>query len=107
MAQVTADMEAKEIADIIFFQFDLHQSCKIEGWEYIGKRIHPKGELVCDEIWNLDRKHNCYVKDGSKTALRIRKRPANSIGGYAAHKIFKWERFILDNYVKYTIWRIQ
>lgn len=107
MAEITAGMDAKTMAHIIFFEFDLNQSCKIEGFEYVGKRIHPKGELVCDKLWELDRIHNCYIKEAGRSVIRIKKRPKNSIGGYAAHKIFKWEYFILDNYVKYTIWRIQ
>lgn len=100
---IRPEMTAAEMAYVIFYNMDLLVSCKIEGVENFNGKWKPKGEIVCDLLWEYDRKFN--VRE--KSEHRIRRKPPQSIGGYLADKIFRWKYEIIDNDVKYSIWRIQ
>lgn len=95
----------QEIAYKIYQSFEIFQSCKVTGFIQDGRRMEAKGELVLKEIDRLDRLDN--VRKMGEKMTRKRKKPPNTVGGYVAHKIFQWEKNIVDNEVRYTIWRIQ
>lgn len=101
---VRPDMDCEEMAFVIFYHMEIMSSCKIMGIEQHNGKWKPKGEIVCDLLWSYDRLHN--VKTNSKDS-RIKRKPSNSIGGYLADKIFRWKIDVLEDDVKYTIWRIQ
>lgn len=93
----------KLIAQSIWYDMVVNQSCAILGVVIIDKRGHALGKLVCDELEKLDRIEN-YEKDGVR---RKRTKPVNTIGGYLAQKIFKYKTQQIDNEIRYTIWRLQ
>lgn len=100
----------KESARKIFYTFDCGMNCGIEGFVIMpDDELKPKGELVLEEIERLDKVENFKFNGTSKGNGLRRKRikPENTIGDYLRNKTFKWEKRILDNKVKYTIWRIQ
>jgi hypothetical protein len=103
---VKPEMDAEEMAYTIFYSMKVMQSCKITGIELDKGRWKPKGEIVCDLLWQYDRTLNTKSR-GATEGPRIKRKPPNSIGGYLADKIFRWKIDILENDVKYTIWRIQ
>ncbi len=92
------------MANTIFNEFEIGQSCAIRGFVQMGiEDLELKGKIVCDELRRLDAAQNVIIT-GSKKNMRKRKFYADSIGGYIAHKIF---RFKLTDTDKYTIWRVQ
>lgn len=96
----------EEMAKKIFFHFEINQSCTVSGYEEIeGGRLVAKGEQVIAELERLDNKHNMTTE--GKVMRRKRAKPIHSIGGYVAHKIWKYRQRIVDSQVKYDIWRIQ
>lgn len=101
---------AKEAAEVIFHYFEPLQNCAIRGYEYVVKSgvrvLKPKGELVCDHLTYLDRIHNTRTRADGKIERKVKRHP-DSIGGYAAHKIFRFKKVIDNEEPKYTIWRIQ
>lgn len=102
--RIYAEDTYAEVANKIFFEFELNQSCAITGLVRDGDEIEAKGKYVLDQLRWLDEKHNTTpAADGRRR--RKRKLINDSIGGYAAHKIFKFK--ITDNGTKYSIWRIQ
>lgn len=86
-----------DIALNIFENLDLNASVTIYGFE----GGEPKGEVVIREMVALDVAKNCR---GGK---RRRVRAENQIGDYVAQKAFKWARRIVDNKIRFDIWRIQ
>ncbi len=103
----------EEIAKKIFEDFDVLQSCKVVGFYEgmntdTGRRfIVPKGDLVLDHIKLLDSQINIYDSKTDKRGRRIHRKLPNTIGGYVAHKIFKYDVKMTDREPVFTIWRIQ
>ena len=104
--RVYADDSVQDTAEKIYRQFEVLQSVSIVGWIYSGGRTYKKGELVIQEIERLDSMENC-VSDGKGKWRRKRVIPPNTIGGYVAHKMFRFQKVMIDNEPKITIWRIQ
>jgi len=102
----------KQVADKIWSDgFQTNQSCSIYGIELINGKAVAKGELVVEELRRLDKEENVMVGQSGKKSRR-RKILPDSIGGYVAHKIFRFKyNIIIDevkgNTVKYNIWRVQ
>jgi len=86
----------QECARKIFYHFKVGQTVSFEG---TGEDC--KGIWVIDELKRLDEVTNKYVK-GGKLVRKLQQIPG-SIGGYIAHKIFKYR--VGDK--KVHIWRIQ
>lgn len=96
-----------DIATRIYEHFDVLQSCSIYGHEFDDCDVlHDKGELVIREITKMDRRDNTVPVTGEKRK-RIKHRPKNSIGGWVAHKIFKYQKVVDDGVPKWNIWRYQ
>lgn len=95
----------KEIARKIYYKFAINQSCTIFGIEIFEDVAVPRGELVLKDILALYELE--YMRWQGIKYIRKREFPKNSIGGELAHPIFRWEKRIIDNNVRYTIWRIQ
>lgn len=91
-----------EIAFKIYYDFDVLTSCTIFGFVIGENDVFEKGRLVLDEIEKLY-KGECLDDRGN----RKYKMKKDSIGGPLAHKIFTWERRIVDKEPRYTIWRYQ
>lgn len=97
-----------EIARKIYYQFEVHNSCKVTGLVKVEGSDDPvaKGRIVAELIREFDRIENTTkAKDG-----RIRRRRKildNTIGGYVADKIFRYSEFAGVDEVKWTFWRIQ
>lgn len=93
----------EEIVFKIYYDFDVMASCKISGFVmHEGlKKLIPKGELVIEELRKLDLQEN--ISEG-KRKYKYKK---DSVGGPIAHKIFVWEKRVVDQEVRYTIWRYQ
>lgn len=104
--RIFADDSIKEAASKIYNDFLINQSCTICGFERIEEfRLEEKGLLVCNELRRLDSVDN--LRPMGKKMTRRRKILPDSIGGYVAHKIFKFKRVIVESEVRYTIWRVQ
>ena len=96
----------KEMANKIYDDFEVFQNCSVNGFLYdAGGRPHIKGELVCNELRRMDSLDN--VREHGKRSIRKSKRLPNSIGGFVAHKMFRYEKVEDDNQIKYRIWRVQ
>lgn len=102
----------KETADKIWSDsFEVNMSCSIYGIEIIDGKAIAKGELVVNELRRLDAKENISVGVSGKKS-RKRKILPDSIGGYVAHKIFRFKHVTITDDVKggtikYNIWRTQ
>lgn len=105
MVRILESEDYYDMAQKIFYQFEVNQSCTIGGWVVSDDDAIEKGEMVCNELRRLDTQEN--VCSTAKKPYRKRKIIPDSIGGYMAHKIFKYKRVILDNRPKWTIWRLQ
>lgn len=108
MCKIEATHSVKETAQLIFHQMIVNQSVAILGYvrDDENMTVEEKGKLVIQELEKLDIEHNFQAhKDGA--LRRKRSRMANSIGGFIAQKIFKYERREVDNFPRYTIWRLQ
>ena len=86
--------EAYEIAKIIYYQLDVGQLC------HVPKEI---AHTVLNHIDEFDIRDNTYIIPSNNQRKRKSKREPSSIGGYVAHKIFKWK--ITGDI--YQIWRFQ
>ena len=104
--RVFAEDSVEDTARKIFYYFELNQSCSVVGWVYSAGRTHKKGDLVLENIKRLDEIENC-TGDGKGNSRRKRVIPPNTIGGFVAHKIFRYSRVMVDNEPKINIWRIQ
>lgn len=111
MVKIYEHESPEEIAKKIYDNFEVFASCSILGyWDIGNTKMHPKGDLVCDELKRLDRVDNTKpVRGKGDKLVRTRRKPSNSIGGYLAQKIFRYEKTEMaeNPYIKYTIWRIQ
>lgn len=107
---VTRDDTVMECGRKVFHTYDVGMSCTIVGFvEMPDGEIKSKGELVWENLIQLDKVHN-FVNAG-KTHLNGQRRrrvmPENCCGDYLRNKTFKYQKNIIDNQVRYTIWRIQ
>lgn len=89
----------------IWEHFEINQSCAIYGFIMHEKesRLVPKGQVIIEELEKLDRMEHFR---GEKERRRFVYRK-DSIGGPLAHKIFTYEKRVVDNEPRYTIWRYQ
>lgn len=97
----------REIAEKIWEGLDVMASCTVFGFVEDCNRLIPKGEAVLIVLKELDDKENIKKIGTTGKRQRIFKYRNNSIGGPIAHKIFTWEKRIVDSDVRYTIWRYQ
>lgn len=97
----------KQIAKKIYKDFDVHSSCSIYGFytDLINQKIVPKGEVVLEELKELYEADQYETKAGRM--VRKFQYRGDSIGGPIAHKIFTWEKRIVESEPRYTIWRFQ
>jgi hypothetical protein len=97
----------KQVAKKIYKDFDIHASASIYGFytDIANEKIVPKGELVLEEL-RLMYEADQYENKAGKMVRKFQYR-SNSIGGPIAHKIFTWEKRIVDSEPRYTIWRFQ
>lgn len=95
---------AMEIARKIYESFDVLASCNIYGMVLNDKErvLFPKGEAVLKHIEDLYGLDFLYANGKRKYVFK-----KDTIGGPIAHKVFSWEKRIVDSEVRYTIWRIQ
>lgn len=96
------------MADKIFNHFLVTQSCTIRGFEKdVDDNVELKGDRVLELLREMDRKQNYINHNKSRNDARRRRHiPKDSIGGYLAHKIFKFKHETLGTPCV-TIWRIQ
>lgn len=96
----------KDVAHRIFHHFELLDSCTVYDFDYdIDGELYERGEIVKKHLERLDSFHN--LKPGGEKMVRKRHRPKNSIGGWVAHKIFKYQRVLDGGRPKWTFWRFQ
>lgn len=96
----------EEMAEKIYKYFEVNQSCAINGWVVGEEDLWEKGFMVCEKLREFDRLENIKIPKSGRPSRRRRVIP-DSIGGYLAHKIFKFKRVVNDNKPKWTIWRLQ
>lgn len=97
MINIQKTDDSFQIALQLFEKLELNASVTIYGFE----GDEPKGEAVIRSMIELDIAKNC------KNGKRRRVRAENQIGDYVAQKAFKWARRIVDNKIRFDIWRIQ
>lgn len=97
----------REIAEKIFYKFDISASCSIYGFymDEFKNKLVPKGELVLEQLRTLDEIENCRYTGNKK--IRNYKYRKDSIGGTIAQKIFTYEVRVVEKEPRYTIWRYQ
>lgn len=95
------------IAEHIYKKFEIGNSCTIKGFIIQGEDVISKGDLVLEELTLMDKLDNTNTPIGDKRPRRKRVQVPDSIGGYVAQKIFKFEKRIIDNTPRVTIWRMQ
>lgn len=95
-----------QTATKIFKHFELNQSCTITGFMLNDKEVKSKGEEVLKVIEKLDIEENT-IKATDGRVRRKRKILANTIGGFVAQKIFRYDKKIVDKEPRVSIWRIQ
>lgn len=103
--RIFAEDDWRETALKIWNNFEVNQSCKVTGFENDGLTLVPKGEMVINELTRIDLYTNTTT-DGRGRRRMVRPK-GKSIGGYIAHKIFRWEKKIIDSEMVFTIWRYQ
>jgi len=96
---------SRDIARKIFYEFDVSASCNISGFVEKNGHLVPKGEYVLEFLDMFDQIENIRFHKDKKMRKTIYRK--NSVGGPIAQKIFTWEKRIVDNEVRYTIWRFQ
>ena len=97
MQQILKSDPAFDIALKLFEELEVNASVTIYGFE----GDEPKGEIVIREMIDLDVAKNC------RSGKRRRVRAENQIGDFVAQKAFKWAKRIVDNKIRFDIWRIQ
>ncbi|TXI13258.1 MAG: hypothetical protein E6Q68_01725 [Polynucleobacter sp.] len=105
MVRILATDTIKEIASKIYYGFELHQSCGIDGLELVDGNMVTKGSLVIRELTLLDLADNTEAT--GKKIRRKRVTLPNSVGGFIAQKIFRYEEREHLGTIRTTIWRIQ
>lgn len=95
------------IAKKIYNDLDVMMSCTIFGFihDIDGRNLTPKGEIVLNELKRLDDLEHIGIRAGGK--YRKYKFKENSVGGPIAHKIFTYEKRMVDSEPRCTIWRFQ
>lgn len=101
MIDILKSDSAFDTAIKIFEELEVHQSVTVYGLEREDDDVLAKGEIVVKEMIELDLAKNC------KNGKRRRVRAENQIGDFVAQKAFKWAKRIVDDKVRYDIWRIQ
>src|SRR5574337_186005 len=93
-----------EAAYKIYNFFEVNQSCTVRGFvvDEEKEEVTPKGKKILEMLEYHDTQDNIDTK-----GRRKRKKLPNSIGGYVASKIFRYEERILDKKIIYLIWRVQ
>jgi hypothetical protein len=103
--RIYSTMIAWEMAETIYNRFVVEQNCIVTGWEKRADKWYEKGQLVLDEIRKRDERDNMYMtKQGLKRKV---KKWANSVGGHQAGKCFRFEKRVVNEEPRYTIWRVQ
>lgn len=97
----------QDIARKIFNDFELNQSCTVRGFIEQDDELIPKGLMVVKELERLDVAKNWYTAPGESRKRRKRLKLANTIGGFVAQKIFRYEQKIVNKDMRYSFWRIQ
>lgn len=101
----------KEFARKMFYTYENMMSATIVGFEVDDDtgELEPKGEIALKWIERFDKLEN-YTLAGKTAGNGMRRRrikPPNTIGDYLRNKIFRWEKRIVDNKIRYSVWRIQ
>lgn len=106
--QILPEDDYMTMAEKIYKRFEIGMSCSIYGFVQIPSemRVIPKGQLVIDEISRLDILDNTDI-GSDKRRRRKRVKPPHTIGGYVAHKMFRYEILNTDKGPKVNIWRMQ
>jgi len=99
----------EETARKIFEEFEVNQSCTLRGVEFVEaeRKVYAKGKMVLAQLEYLDRIANTQKRGTRGGFARIQRKPSNCIGGYLAHKLFRWSEETLNGEPCVTIWRIQ
>lgn len=102
--RIYAEDQYWEVAQKIYDDLEVNQSCVITGFITLDdEEVYTKGELVIKELTKLYYDNAMYNNGGGRMRMKQRRIPG-SIGGYVAHKIW---RFQITDKTKYTIWRVQ
>lgn len=105
MIRILKTDSIKEIASKIFYGFEMHQSCSVDGCTDIEGTLFTNGELVLEELRKLDIAENTEM--GGKKIRRKRVILPKSVGGFVAQKIFRFDERDYMGTIRVTIWRIQ
>lgn len=96
-----------EIAKKIYNDFEVGASCVIMGFieDEANKRLIQKGQAVIDAITLMYEDE--FMHSNADKKFRRYKYKKDSIGGPIAHKIFTFDKKIINNEPRYIIWRYQ
>lgn len=97
----THDVIAKKMWDYL----DVGDFVVVRGLVLVELVMESKGDLVLRELERLDTETNFYVSKGKKN--RKYKFKNNSVGGPIAHKIFTFDKKVVEKEPRVTIWRFQ
>ena len=102
-AKIYSTDSPRDIAEKIYKSFDKGDMVQVFGWVQTKDNLIDKGEAVLECLrWFYEFEH--FGHGGRARELKYRK---NAIGGPIAHPIFTWEKRIIDQEPRYTIWRLQ
>lgn len=91
----------------IYHDFEVGEVCTIIGFlvDDNNQRMIQKGQAVIDEI----KRHyeTEYMTTTDQKTYRKFKYKNNAVGGPIAHKIFTFDKKIINNEPRYIIWRYQ
>lgn len=93
----------REAAEKIYNSFEPGDMVQIFGWVEKERKLIAKGDAVLEVLRWLYERDN-YGHQGRAREYKYRK---DSIGGAIAHKIWTWEKRIVDQEPRIMIWRIQ
>lgn len=96
-----------EMARKIYNNFEIGQSCSITGFLMNITDPVPKGLMVVQEIERMDKYNNMHCNSRDRKWRRRRVKPEDSIGDYTAQKQWRFKKTVIDNKIKYDIWRTQ
>lgn len=98
---------ARDVAEKVYYKFDVMASCSVYGFVMNEKeeKLIPKGEAVLKHLEMFDEIENIRYVGEKKVRKHVYRK--ESIGGPISQKIFTWEKRIVDNEPRYTIWRYQ
>lgn len=98
---INKEMPYKQLAIAIWNNFFINQAVVIIGDIEEGGQVYEKGDAVFQYLRYLDRTEN-YHGNRRKWAV-----PPKTTGAPKAHKMFTFQRVIIDKQAKWTIWRLQ